>query len=180
MVTLPRVFRGSLIMGGLVQHPQQKAVPMNLGLDDAQRIEIVEGLSQVLADAFALYLKTHHYHWNVTGPMFQTLHTLFEEQYTEQWAALDLIAERIRALGAPAPGALPTLVRLATIKDDERVPDAMEMVRQLLAGHETVIRAARKLFAHTEDANDPATGELLTARLQAHEKSAWMLRSLLK
>lgn len=162
-----------------MRHPQEPVVGVDIGLEPGTRAPIVDGLSRVLADSFALYLKTHHYHWNVTGPMFTTLHTLFETQYSALWLALDKLAERIRALGAPAPGSLATLTRLTDIQDDEVVPPAMEMVRQLLAGHETIVRGLRGLVPHCESAGDVATMDLLTDRIAAHEKDAWMLRSLL-
>ena len=157
------------------------ARPMiDIGISEKDRAKIAEGLSKLLADDFALYLKTHNFHWNVTGPMFQTLHVMFEAQYNELWIALDAIAERIRALGFPAPGTTSQLERLASIPETEGVPDARQMIRLLVEGHEAVARTARKLFPAVEKASDEPTADLLTQRLQVHEKTAWMLRSLLE
>lgn len=157
------------------------ARPMiDIGISEKDRAKIAEGLSKLLADDFALYLKTHNFHWNVTGPMFQTLHVMFEAQYNELWIALDAIAERIRALGFPAPGTTSQLERLASIPETEGVPDAKQMIRLLVEGHEAVARTARKLFPAVERASDEPTADLLTQRLQVHEKTAWMLRSLLE
>ena len=157
------------------------ARPMiDIGISEKDRAKIAEGLSKLLADDFALYLKTHNFHWNVTGPMFQTLHVMFEAQYNELWIALDAIAERIRALGFPAPGTTSQLERLASIPETEGVPDAQQMIRLLVEGHEAVARTARKLFPAVEKASDEPTADLLTQRLQVHEKTAWMLRSLLE
>ena len=157
------------------------ARPMiDIGISEKDRAKIAEGLSKLLADDFALYLKTHNFHWNVTGPMFQTLHVMFEAQYNELWIALDAIAERIRALGFPAPGTTSQLERLASIPETEGVPDAKQMIRLLVEGHEAVARTARKLFPAVEKASDEPTADLLTQRLQVHEKTAWMLRSLLE
>ena len=157
------------------------ARPMiDIGISEKDRAKIAEGLSKLLADNFALYLKTHNFHWNVTGPMFQTLHVMFEAQYNELWIALDAIAERIRALGFPAPGTTSQLERLASIPETEGVPDAKQMIRLLVEGHEAVARTARKLFPAVERASDEPTADLLTQRLQVHEKTAWMLRSLLE
>jgi starvation-inducible DNA-binding protein len=152
---------------------------IDIGIAEEHRLAEVEGLSRLLADTYTLYLKTHNFHWNVTGPMFNTLHLMFETQYTEMWAAVDLIAERIRSLGAPAPGSYAAFARLTSIAEADGVPDAMAMVRELVVGHETVIRTARGLFPVAEAAGDEATADLLTQRLQVHEKTAWMLRSLL-
>lgn len=152
---------------------------MDIGINDKDRERIAQGLSHLLADSYALYLKTHGFHWNVTGPMFNTLHVMFMEQYTEQWNALDLIAERIRALGYPAPASYAQFSKLASIAEETDVPNANEMVRQLVAGQEAVARTARKLFPIVEKASDQPTADLLTQRLQVHEKTAWMLRSLL-
>lgn len=153
-----------------------------LGIPSSQRRAIAQGLAKLLADTYTLYLKTHNFHWNVTGPMFTSLHTLFEEHYTELALAVDLIAERIRALGEPAPGAWSDFSRLATVSEAQPVasgvPDAMEMVRTLLADHETVTRTARAVFPDAEEGHDEATADLLTQRLHVHEKTAWMLRSL--
>jgi starvation-inducible DNA-binding protein len=153
---------------------------MDIGIDASDRDVIVDGLSRLLADSYTLYLKTHAFHWNVEGPMFRTLHTMFEEHYTEMWAALDQIAERIRSLGAPAPGTYRAFAELSSIEETEGVPEAMEMVRLLVEGHEAVLRTARGVFPAAEKAGDEVTADLLTQRLQVHEKTAWMLRSLLK
>ena len=146
---------------------------------ESDRKQIAEGLSRLLADSYTLYLKTHNFHWNVTGPMFQTLHTMFEGQYTELATAVDEIAERIRALGVPAPGGYPAYAGLTSIEEARDVPAAEEMIGQLVAGHETVARTARAVFAAAERGADEATADLLTQRLALHEKTAWMLRSLL-
>ena len=156
------------------------AMPIDIGIGEKDRQEIAAGLSRLLADNFTLYLKTHNFHWNVTGPMFQTLHVMFMEQYNELWLALDQIAERIRALGFPAPGTNSEFVRLTSIEETAGVPEAREMVRLLVQGHEAVARTARKIFPAVEKANDQPTMDLLTQRLQVHEKTAWMLRSLLE
>ncbi len=153
---------------------------INIGIDAAQREQIGNGLSRVLADTYTLYLKTHNYHWNVTGPMFQTLHLLFETQYNELALAVDLVAERIRALGLTAPGTYKQFGQLTTIAEDEGVPKATDMIRRLLEGHEAVARTARTVFPLANEANDQPTCDLLTQRLQVHEKTAWMLRSLLE
>jgi len=153
---------------------------IDIGIDAKDRKAIADGLSRLLADSYALYLKTHNFHWNVTGPMFQTLHTLFMEEYTEQWNALDLIAERIRALGHPAPGSYKQFARLSSIPDEEGVPAAKDMIRQLVEAQEAVARTARSVFPTVEKASDQPTADLLTQRLQVHEKNAWMLRSLLE
>ena len=153
---------------------------IDIGIAEADRKAIAEGLSKVLADTFALYIKTHSFHWNVTGPMFNTLHTMFMEQYSELWAALDEIAERIRALGYPAPGSFSQFRQLASIDEEVSVPKAQEMIRQLVAGHEAVARTARTVFPTASEANDQPTADLLTQRLQVHDKAAWMLRSLLE
>ena len=155
------------------------AMPINIGIEESDRHEIAEGLSRLLADTYTLYLKTHNFHWNVTGPMFQTLHLMFEEQYNELWQAGDLVAERIRALGFPAPGTYREYSMLTSIKEAEGVPRAEEMIRQLVEGHETVIRTARSVFSVAERASDAPTADLLTRRMEVHEKTAWMLRSLL-
>jgi starvation-inducible DNA-binding protein len=156
------------------------APPIDIGIPAEQRQAIADGLGRVLADSTVLYAKTHGFHWNVTGPMFNTLHLMFMDQYTELWTALDLIAERIRSLGYPAPGTNSQFAKLSSIPETEGVPDAMEMVRLLVAGHEAVTRTARKAFKPAEDGGDESTVDLLTQRLQVHEKTAWMLRSLLK
>lgn len=152
----------------------------NIGINEADRKVIAQGLSRHLADTYTLYLKTHNYHWNVTGPMFQTLHTMFEMQYTELALAVDQIAERIRALGMPAPGTYVEFGKLSAVKEDPGVPKAKDMIRNLVEAHETVVRTARSVFPVAEQANDEATADLLTQRIQVHEKTAWMLRSLLE
>lgn len=153
---------------------------IDIGIGEKDRKKIAEGLSCVLADSFTLYLKTHSFHWNVTGPMFQTLHLMFQTQYTELWNALDLIAERIRSLGYPAPGSYKHYLELSSISEESDVPKAREMIRQLVAGQEAVARTARQVFTLAEKANDQPTADLLTQRMEAHEKNAWMLRSLLE
>ena len=153
---------------------------IDIGIAEQDRKEITEALSRVLADSYILYLKTHNFHWNVTGPMFQTLHTLFMTQYTEQWNALDLIAERIRALGFPAPGSYKRYSELSSIKEEHGVPSAEDMIRQLMQGQEAVARTARAAFRVADEANDQPSADLLTQRMEVHEKNAWMLRSLLE
>jgi starvation-inducible DNA-binding protein len=158
---------------------QNKVTKIDIGISEKDRQKIAEGLSGLLADSYTLYLMTHNFHWNVTGPMFNTLHLMLMAQYTEQWNALDLIAERIRALGYPAPGTYKEFVKLASIKEIEGVPKAMDMVRHLVASQEATARTARSLFTLVNEANDQPTADLLTQRLEVHEKTAWMLRSLL-
>jgi len=153
---------------------------IDIGIKDKDRKAIAEGLGKLLADSYTLYLKTHNYHWNVTGPMFNTLHLMFEAQYTELALAVDLIAERIRALGYPAPGSYKAYAKLTDIEEETAVPPAEEMIRRLVAGQETVVRTARKLFPVVDNAGDEPTADLLTQRMQIHEKNAWMLRSLLE
>ncbi|MBK6689001.1 MAG: DNA starvation/stationary phase protection protein [Deltaproteobacteria bacterium] len=153
---------------------------VNIGISEIKRKDIVDALSRVLADTYVLYLKTHGFHWNVTGPMFNTLHLMFEGQYTEMALAVDLIAERIRALGAPAPGSYAAFLKLASIKEAEGVPPATEMIKELLAAHESLVRTLRVGLAKLDGVNDQATEDLFTQRLQLHEKTAWMLRSLLE
>ena len=153
---------------------------INTGIPAEQRGAIVQGLSRLLADTYVLYLKTHGFHWNVEGPMFQTLHQMFMDQYTEIWNAIDLIAERIRALGEYAPGTYSEYARLTRIKETEGVPRAEEMVRLLVEGQEALVRTAREALSVADEANDQPTLDLLTQRMQVHEKNAWMLRSLLK
>ncbi len=155
------------------------AMPINIGINENDRREIADGLSRLLADTYTLYLKTHNFHWNVTGPMFQTLHLMFEAQYNELALAVDLIAERIRALGFPAPATYTEFAKLSSIKEDEGVPHAQEMIRSLVSGQESVVRTARSVFPVVENAHDEPTADLLTQRMQVHEKTAWMLRSLL-
>ncbi|HEX5732187.1 MAG TPA: Dps family protein [Blastocatellia bacterium] len=156
-----------------------KAMPINIGIEEQDRREIAEGLSNLLADTYTLYLKTHNFHWNVTGPMFQTLHLMFEQQYNELALAVDLIAERIRALGFPAPGTYKEFSKLSSISEEEGTPSAEEMIRKLVEGQEAVVRTARSVFPVVDRANDEPTADLLTQRMQVHEKTAWMLRSLL-
>ncbi|WP_029014348.1 Dps family protein [Niveispirillum irakense] len=158
----------------------KKAPSINIGISDKNREKIAEGLSCLLADSYTLYLKTHNFHWNVTGPMFNTLHTMFMAQYTELHTAVDEIAERIRALGFPAPGSYSQYAKLTKIAEETGVPKAEEMIRQLVEGHETVARTGRALFPVVEEAGDEPTADLLTQRLQIHEKTAWMLRSMLE
>ena len=153
---------------------------IDIGIDEQARKDIAEGLARVLADTYTLYLKTHNFHWNVTGPMFNTLHLMFEQQYNELWTATDEIAERIRALGHPAPGSYSQFANLSTVKEETGVPKAEDMIRQLVEGHEAVARTARSIFPTAEEASDEPTADLLTQRLQIHEKTAWMLRSLLE
>lgn len=153
---------------------------IDIGISADGREKIARGLSELLADSYTLYLMTHNFHWNVTGPMFNTLHLMFMGQYTEQWNALDLIAERIRALGHPAPGTYKEFVKLASIKEPDGVPRAADMIRLLVAAQEATARTARDLFPVVEKANDQPTADLLTQRLEVHEKTAWMLRSLLE
>lgn len=152
---------------------------LNIGIAEDDRQQIVQGLSRLLADTYTLYLKTHNFHWNVTGPMFNTLHQMFEVHYTELALAVDLIAERIRALGAFAPGSYAAFAELSSVPEAKENLAAMEMVAQLVEDHETVVRTAREVFPAADAANDEATADLLTQRLQLHEKTAWMLRSLL-
>jgi starvation-inducible DNA-binding protein len=153
---------------------------IDIGISAASREEIAGGLSRVLADTYTLYLKSHNFHWNVSGPMFQTLHLMFEQHYNELALAVDELAERIRALGFPAPGTYRQFAELASIKEDVGVPAATDMIRLLVDGHETVARTSREVFKVAEAANDQPTCDLLTQRMQVHEKTAWMLRSLLE
>ena len=153
---------------------------IDIGISGKDRGRIADGLSRLLADTYTLYLTTHNFHWNVEGPMFNTLHLMFMEQYTELWNALDAIAERIRSLGYPAPGTYAEFTKLTSITQPEGVPAALDMVGALVKGHEAVARTARNVFPSAEKAGDESTADLLTQRLQIHEKTAWMLRSLLK
>ncbi len=153
---------------------------IDIGIPNEHRTKIAAGLSSLLADSYTLYLKTHNYHWNVKGPMFQTLHLMFEQHYTELALAVDLIAERIRALGEKAPGSYQEYSKLTSIKEEADWPTAHEMIRNLVTAHETVIRTARSIFPAAEAGSDEATVDLLTQRMQLHEKTAWMLRSLLE
>jgi starvation-inducible DNA-binding protein len=151
---------------------------INIGIAEKDRKDIADGLSRLLADTYSLYLKTHAFHWNVTGPMFQTLHLMFETQYNELWTSTDLIAERIRSLGHMAPGSYSAFGKLTSIAEESGVPDAQAMIKQLVEGNEAVIRTARSIFPIAEKVNDESTCDLLTQRMQIHEKTAWMLRSL--
>ncbi len=153
---------------------------IDIGIDKQDRAIISAGLSKVLADTYTLYLQTHNFHWNVTGPLFNTLHLMFEQQYTELATAVDEIAERIRALGFPAPGTYQDYAKLTRVEEVSGVPSAEEMIRILVEGQETVVRTAREVFPLAEKANDEPTADLLTQRMQVHEKTAWMLRSLLE
>jgi len=160
---------------------KKSSVPkIDIGISTDERAKIAQGLADLLADSYTLYLMTHNFHWNVTGPMFNSLHIMFMEQYTEQWNALDLIAERIRALGFPAPGTYKEYVKRASIKEVEGVPKATDMIRHLVSAQEATARTARKLFPVVGKADDQPTADLLTQRLEVHEKTAWMLRSLLE
>ena len=152
---------------------------IDIGITEQDRAAIADGLSRLLADTYTLYLKTHNFHWNVTGPMFNTLHTMFETQYTELALAVDDIAERIRALGFPAPGTYAAYSKLSSIKEQEGIPAAEEMIKLLVEGQEAVVRTARGIFPLLEKVSDEPTADLLTQRMQIHEKTAWMLRSLL-
>lgn len=153
---------------------------IDIGMSEKQRKDIAHGLSKVLADSYTLYLMTHNFHWNVKGPMFNTLHLMFEGQYTELALAVDLIAERIRALGFPAPGTYSDFVKLTSIKEVKGVPSATKMIQHLVEGQETVVRTARSVFPSVESASDEPSADLLTQRMQVHEKTAWMLRSMLE
>lgn len=153
---------------------------IDIGIDEVHRQKIAEGLSRLLADTYTLYLKTHNFHWNVTGPMFNTLHTMFETHYTELALAVDEIAERIRALGVIAPGSYKQFAELSSIVEETGSPDAEDMIRQLVSGQETVVKTARSIFPLVDEANDEPSADLLTQRMQVHEKNAWMLRSLLE
>ncbi|MGE3921147.1 MAG: Dps family protein [Gammaproteobacteria bacterium] len=153
---------------------------IDTGINEAKRKTIANGLSKLLADTYTLYLKTHNFHWNVKGPMFNTLHIMFEQQYNEMAMAVDSIAERIRALGFPAPGSYAQFQKLTSIKEEIKVPKAKVMIQQLVQGNEAVVRTARELFTHVSEAGDEATADLLTERMEVHEKAAWMLRSMLE
>ncbi len=155
------------------------AVQINTGIDPQDREKIADGLSRLLADTYTLYLKTHNFHWNVTGPMFNTLHTMFEEQYTELAIAVDDIAERIRALGVAAPGSYAQFSELTEVREERGLPSAEEMIAQLVQDQETVVRTARSIFPVVDAASDEPTADLLTQRMQVHEKTAWMLRSMI-
>jgi starvation-inducible DNA-binding protein len=153
---------------------------IDIGISEASRKDIADGISRVLADSYILYVKTHNFHWNVTGPLFNTLHTMFEQQYTELAEAVDEIAERIRALGFPAPGSYKQFIELSSIEEETGVPDAEDMIRQLVQGQEAVARTARQVLPVAAEVSDEPTVDLLTQRMQIHEKNAWMLRSMLK
>ena len=155
------------------------APQINIGIDPQDRVAIADGLSRLLADTYTLYLKTHNFHWNVTGPMFNTLHTMFEEQYTELATAVDEIAERIRALGVTAPGSYAQFSELTEIHEERGSPSAEAMIAQLVEDQETVVRTARSIFPVVDNAGDEPTADLLTQRMQVHEKTAWMLRSMI-
>ncbi|MEN9836825.1 MAG: hypothetical protein RLZ79_493 [Pseudomonadota bacterium] len=157
-----------------------KSPGIDIGIKSSDRKKIVDGLAELLADSYTLYQMTHNFHWNVTGPQFNSLHQMFMTQYTEQWTALDLIAERIRALGYPAPGTYRQFAKLASIKEVEGVPSANDMIRHLVTAQEATARTARRLFPIVSAADDQPTADLLTQRLEVHEKTAWMLRSLLE
>ncbi len=163
----------------MAKEKKQKA-KIDIGIGKDQRKAIADGLSRLLADEYTLYLKTHNFHWNVTGPMFNTLHLMFETHYTEAALAVDLVAERIRALGFPAPGTYKQYVALSSIKETEGVPAAMDMVKLLVEGHEACVKTARSIFPMADAAHDEPTADLLTQRMQLHEKTAWMLRALLE
>ncbi|WP_354686904.1 Dps family protein [Cupriavidus necator] len=158
---------------------KKNEMSVNIGITDKDRKKIAEGLSKLLADTYTLYLKTHNFHWNVTGPMFNTLHLMFETQYNELALAVDSIAERIRALGYPAPGTYKEYARLSSIAEEEGVPEATDMIRKLVEGQEAVVRTARSIFPVIDAAGDEPSADLLTQRMQTHEKTAWMLRSML-
>jgi starvation-inducible DNA-binding protein len=157
-----------------------RQMSIDIGISESNRKKIAEGLSNLLADSYTLYMMTHNFHWNVKGPQFNTLHTMFMTQYTEQWAALDVIAERIRALGYPAPGTYSEFAKRASIKEVNGVPKAEDMIRYLVKAQEATAKTARKLFKVVDSANDQPTADVLTQRIDVHEKTAWMLRSLLE
>lgn len=159
---------------------QERTLPVDIGINETDRHAIADGLSRLLADTYTLYLKTHNFHWNVTGPMFQTLQTMFEVQYTELATAVDDIAERIRSLGFPAPGTYSEFAQLSSIPETSGVPKAEEMIALLVEGNEAVVKTARGAFPAAERAGDESTADLLTERMRLHEKTAWMLRSLLQ
>jgi starvation-inducible DNA-binding protein len=173
-IALPKVIPKSKISASIEE------TKMDIGIKEKDRKAIAEGLSRLLADTYTLYLKTHYFHWNVTGPMFNTLHLMFETQYTELALAVDLVAERIRSLDVYAPGTYSQFAKLTSIHEAKGVPKANDMIAELVAGHEAVCRTARSVFPAAEKAADEATADLLTQRLQLHEKTAWMLRSLLE
>ncbi|MBD1869051.1 DNA starvation/stationary phase protection protein [Cyanobacteria bacterium FACHB-471] len=159
---------------------QERTVPVDIGINETDRHAIADGLSRLLADTYTLYLKTHNFHWNVTGPMFQTLHIMFETQYTELAVAVDDVAERIRSLGFPAPATYSEFAKLTSIPETTGVPKAEDMIALLVEGNEAVVKTARSTFPAAERAGDESTADLLTERMRLHEKTAWMLRSLLQ
>jgi starvation-inducible DNA-binding protein len=163
-----------------VKTTNKATLRIDIGIKESERAKIAQGLSRLLADTYTLYLKTHNFHWNVKGPMFQTLHLMFEAQYNELALAVDLIAERIRALGFPAPGTYSEYARLSSIPETPGVPEATEMIRLLVEGQEAVVRTARALMPQVDAVGDEPSADLLTQRMQVHEKTAWMLRSLLE
>lgn len=167
-------------MASMKKSGKTAPVAMDIGISEKDRARIVEGLNRLLADTYTLYLKTHNFHWNVTGPMFQTLHLMFMDLYNEQWMAVDAIAERIRTLGFPAPGSYREFADLTSIEECHGVPNARDMIRQVVDGQESVVRTAREIFPVAEKAGDQPTLDLITQRMQIHEKNAWMLRSLLE
>ncbi|MGI9642284.1 MAG: Dps family protein [Acidimicrobiia bacterium] len=156
------------------------ASPIDIGIEEEERAAIAVGLSRLLADTYTLYLKTHNYHWNVVGPQFNTLHLMFEAQYNELALAVDEIAERIRALGERSPGSYREFGELSSVEEDVDEPDATQMIQRLVLGQETIVRTARSIFPVVQAANDEPTADLLTQRMQVHEKTAWMLRSMLE
>jgi len=166
--------------GAALDRQKERNMEIDIGIKKKDREAIAQGLSRLLADTYTLYLKTHNFHWNVTGPMFQTLHLMFETQYNELALAVDLVAERIRALGVSAPGTYKEFVKLSSIKETDGVPSATQMIQLLVEGQEAVVRTARSVFPLVDKVNDEPTADLLTQRMQVHEKTAWMLRSLLE
>jgi starvation-inducible DNA-binding protein len=167
-------------MSNKTEQMSDKGLPIDIGISEKNRATVTQELSKMLADSYTLYLMTHNFHWNVTGPLFNTLHQMFMTQYTEQWKAIDEIAERIRALGHYAPGTYAEYAKLSSIAEPTTVPDAEEMIRMLVKGNEAVAKTARAAFEQADSANDQPTADLLTQRLDVHEKNAWMLRSLLQ
>ena len=157
----------------------ERSTPINIGISEKDRKSVCKGLNKLLADSYLLYLKTQNYHWNVTGKMFQSLHTLFEEQYLEQAAAIDVVAERIRALGEYAPGSFAAFSKVSSIKEETAIPFADEMIHNLVQGNEAVVTTAREIVALADECEDDVTTDLMIERMQIHEKNAWMLRSLI-
>ena len=157
----------------------ERSTPINIGISEKDRKAVCKGLNKLLADSYLLYLKTQNYHWNVTGKMFQSLHTLFEEQYLEQAAAIDVVAERIRALGEYAPGSFAAFSKVSSIKEETAIPSADEMIHNLVQGNEAVVTTAREIVALADECEDDVTTDLMIERMQIHEKNAWMLRSLI-